>query len=139
MQTEAPPRIPFTASTNAWIIHDAYHQDLAAQQQKIQQQALINNASEAAKQGGPVPPTSVATATLDLSSTSGPTATTPAPAASFLLQQSGETVLSPAGISRLDSSAHVIERMLNQNTYDDIAQGTGNKLVPAISATHSVG
>lgn len=44
----------------------------------------------------------------------------------FLLPPTGETVLSVAAVARLDVSAHVIERMLNQNSYDEIAQGMTN-------------
>ena len=96
---------------------------MAAQQQKIQQQqALINNAAEAGNK--PVSQgtsASGAPASPDGSTSAQPGA--PTSSATFLIQTTGETSLSPAGVSRLDSSAHVIERMLNQNSYDDIAQG----------------
>nr|SVE75482.1 EOG090X0HBC [Daphnia dolichocephala] len=122
IQTEAPPRVCFTSLTNAWIIHDAYHQDLAAQQQKTQQQALINSAAEAVNKGGV--PSTTSSSTAAVGSVPDASATTAAPplAPTVVFQPTGETALSPAGVARLDSSAHVIERMLNQNTYDDIAQ-----------------
>nr|CAG4639646.1 EOG090X0HBC [Daphnia magna]SVE83402.1 EOG090X0HBC [Daphnia magna] len=122
IQTEAPPRVSFTALTNGWIIHDAYRQDLAAQQQKIQQQALINNAVEAVNKGGVPSTTSSSTVPIGSASDISVTVTTPSAAPPVIFQPSGETALSPAGVSRLDATAHVIERMLNQNTYDDIAQ-----------------
>lgn len=83
----------------------------------------MNSAAEAVTKVVPATASSSAVPIVpDLSEkASAPTPT--APAAAFLLQPTGETALSPAGVSRLDSSAHVIERMLNQNTYDDIAQG----------------
>lgn len=122
IQTEAPPRVSFTALTNAWIIHDAYRQDLAAQQQKIQQQALINNAVEAVNKGGVPSTTSSSTVPIGSAPDISVTVTTPSAAPPVIFQPTGETALSPAGVSRLDATAHVIERMLNQNTYDDIAQ-----------------
>jgi len=102
--------------SNAWIIHDAYSQDLSAQHQKLQQQLAQEN-----KAGANASSTSTATG-------SGSTAeqqqqTAPVSAATFLLPPTGETVLSVAAVGRLDVSAHVIERMLNQNSYDEIAQG----------------
>ncbi len=39
------------------------------------------------------------------------------------LQQASEAMLCPAALARLNKAAHIIERMLNQNTFDDIAQG----------------
>ena len=96
--------------TNAWIIHDTYSQDITAQQQKIQQQ----QAQENSKSGGGAASSSTASA--------GPAESASSPA-TFLLPPTGETVLSNAAVARLDQSAHVIERMLNQNTYDEIAQG----------------
>ncbi|EFX88989.1 hypothetical protein DAPPUDRAFT_310944 [Daphnia pulex] len=120
IQTEAPPRVSFTSLTNAWIIYDAYHQDLAAQQHKIQQQALINSAAEAVNKGGA--PNTSSTAPVGVAPDASVAAAAPPAAPTVVFQPTGETALSPAGVSRLDSSAHVIERMLNQNTYDDIAQ-----------------
>lgn len=111
----------FTSLTNAWIIYDAYHQDLAAQQHKIQQQALINSAAEAVNKGGA--PNTSSTAPVGVAPDASVAAAAPLAAPTVVFQPTGETALSPAGVSRLDSSAHVIERMLNQNTYDDIAQG----------------
>nr|SVE83993.1 EOG090X0HBC [Daphnia pulex] len=120
IQTEAPPRVSFTSLTNAWIIYDAYHQDLAAQQHKIQQQALINSAAEAVNKGGA--PNTSSTAPVGVAPDASVAAAALPAAPTVVFQPTGETALSPAGVSRLDSSAHVIERMLNQNTYDDIAQ-----------------
>nr|SVE76740.1 EOG090X0HBC [Daphnia longispina] len=121
IQTEAPPRVSFNSLTNAWIIYDAYHQDLAAQQHKIQQQALINSAAEVVNKGGAPSTSSTAPVGVapDVSVTS---AAAPPATPTVVFQPTGETALSQAGVSRLDASAHVIERMLNQNTYDDIAQ-----------------
>lgn len=112
---------------NSWIIFDAYRQDIVAQQQKIRQQQ--NNAADAVSKTGAAP-SSVAGSSLTPSSAE-PSASTgaggataaSATASTFLIQPASESVLSPAGVTRLDSSARVIERMLNQNTYDDIAQG----------------
>lgn len=82
----------------------------------------MNNAAEVVNKGGSQSTTSATTqATPDVPTNTAPTTTTSG--ATFLLQATGETALSPCGLSRLDSSAHAIERMLNQNTYDDIAQG----------------
>nr|CAH0098947.1 unnamed protein product [Daphnia galeata] len=121
IQTEAPPRVSFTSLTNAWIIYDAYHQDLAAQQHKIQQQALINSAAEVVNKGGA--PSTSSTAPVGVAPDVSVTSTAAPPATpTVVFQPTGETALSQAGVSRLDASAHVIERMLNQNTYDDIAQ-----------------
>ena len=43
------------------------------------------------------------------------------------LQQASEAMLCPAALARLNKAAHIIERMLNQNTFDDIAQGEKKK------------
>nr|SVE84598.1 EOG090X0HBC [Daphnia pulex] len=93
---------------------------LAAQQHKIQQQALINSAAEAVNKGGA--PNTSSTAPVGVAPDASVAAAAPPAAPTVVFQPTGETALSPAGVSRLDSSAHVIERMLNQNTYDDIAQ-----------------
>nr|CAG4648361.1 EOG090X0HBC [Moina brachiata]SVE93351.1 EOG090X0HBC [Moina brachiata] len=126
VQTEAPSRVSFGAMINSWIIFDAYRQDIVAQQQKIRQQQ--NNAADVVSKAGSAP-SSVAGSSLTPSSAE-PSASTgaggataaSATASTFLMQPASESVLSPAGVTRLDSSARVIERMLNQNTYDDIAQ-----------------
>ena len=89
----------------------------------------MNSAAEAVTKVVPsTSSSSTAPVVPDLSTTATAAPTSTAPAASFLLQPTGETALSPAGVSRLDSSSHVIERMLNQNTYDDIAQGANLKI-----------
>ena len=114
---------------NSWIIFDAYRQDIVAQQQKIRQQQQQNNAGDTTTKPGTatssVPGSNLAPVSAEPSpnATSGGTATGSGTASTFLMQPAGESVLSPAGVTRLDSSARVIERMLNQNTYDDIAQG----------------
>nr|SVE73913.1 EOG090X0HBC [Daphnia atkinsoni] len=122
IQTEAPPRVTYTSLTNAWIIHDAYREDLAAQQHKIQQQALINSTAEVVNKGGVPSTTSSSTVPIGSAADISVTVNAPSAAPPVLFQPTGETALSPAGVSRLDSTAHVVERMLNQNSYDDIAQ-----------------
>ncbi len=103
--------------SNAWLIHDAYSQDLTAQQQKLQQQLAQENKAGANA-------SSTSTTTGSGSTTEQQQQTAPVSAATFhLLPPTGETVLSVAAVARLDISAHVIERMLNQNSYDEIAQG----------------
>ena len=44
------------------------------------------------------------------------------PPATFLLPQTNEMELSSAAKIRLDMGSRVVERMLNQNTFDEIAQ-----------------
>lgn len=86
---------------------------------------MINSAAEVVNKGGAPSTSSTAPVGVapDVSVTS---AAAPPATPTVVFQPTGETALSQAGVSRLDASAHVIERMLNQNTYDDIAQGKTN-------------
>lgn len=113
---------------NSWIIFDAYRQDIVAQQQKIRQQQQNSAGDSATKPGtatSSVPGSNLPPVSVEPSpnAASGVATTTSGTASTFLMQPASESALSPAGVTRLDSSARVVERMLNQNTYDDIAQG----------------
>lgn len=85
---------------------------------------------EAVNKGGVPSTTSSSTVPIGSASDISVTVTTPSAAPPVIFQPTGETALSPAGVSRLDATAHVIERMLNQNTYDDIAQGDFFFVIP---------
>lgn len=89
IQTEAPSRVSFATTANAWIIHDAYTKD---QQQK--------------------------TAAAAAASTEAPV---------LLLQPAtGDGSLGCDAAIRLEETARVVERMINQNIYDEIAQGSSH-------------
>nr|CAG4650383.1 EOG090X0AW0 [Sida crystallina] len=90
----------FSATANAFIIYDAYEQD----------QLQV------------VPKSSTATQSIGKNVITG-TASGEVAAALFLPPSSETAMLGPAASSRLNKAAHVIERMLNQNTFDDVAQG----------------
>lgn len=91
IQTEAPSRVSFATTANAWIIHDAYTKD--------QQQKTAAAAAAAASTEAPV----------------------------LLLQPAtGDGSLGCDAAIRLEETARVVERMINQNIYDEIAQGSSH-------------
>ena len=91
IQTEAPSRVSFSATVNAWLVYDAFVKD---------QQTAAAAAPLAANQ-----PQTCAGQVLLL------------PAAT------ADAALSSSAAVRLERAALVVERMINQNIYDDIAQG----------------
>ena len=105
IQTEAPSRVSFATTANAWLIYDAYAKD---QQQK-----------EAAAAAAAAVAAAAAAATTASSASSDP-------ASMLQSQQPGAGnagSLSGNAAVRFEETVRVIERMINQNIYDEIAQG----------------
>ncbi|XP_074036746.1 dynein intermediate chain 2, ciliary isoform X2 [Leptinotarsa decemlineata] len=92
-QTIPPPMATFSANVLQWIIYDGYQQDYEAQ---LLEKELERERKEKDKMsvGRPVP----------------------------IKKVSGRTQLSEAVQGRVSECWKVLERMINQNTYDDIAK-----------------
>lgn len=96
-QTIPPPMATFSANVLQWVIYDGYQQDFAAQQLEKE---LERERKE--KEKAPV-------SRVQVVAKKGP---------------AGRTQLSEAVQGRVFECWKVLERMINQNTYDDIAKGS---------------
>ncbi|XP_061409358.1 dynein axonemal intermediate chain 1 isoform X2 [Lethenteron reissneri] len=92
-QTEPPPRAIFSATVNQWEVYDAYVEELKRQEKIKEKQQQKGGGGGRRDEGGPR-----------------------APKKFTLVETQGDD------ITKVAMAAKIIERMVNQNTFDDIAQ-----------------
>ncbi|XP_018020947.2 dynein intermediate chain 2, ciliary-like [Hyalella azteca] len=113
VQTDPPPSTTFCVNVGPSDIYDAYRKDYAKKQalarllEEEREKAKDKSSSKKKKEPQPPAPSGSEVALL-------------APVAP--LQESLFPNLSPAQLKRLAFTAKILERMVNQNTYDEIAQ-----------------
>lgn len=96
-QTIPPPMGAFSANVLQWVVYDAYKEDYAAQQ-------LEKELERERKEKEKAPVSKLQTGAAK--------------------KNAGKSQLSEAVQGRVLECWKVLERMVNQNTYDDIAKGT---------------
>ncbi|XP_063868428.1 dynein axonemal intermediate chain 1-like [Scylla paramamosain] len=104
MQTEAPPSTTFGLTVSPAVIHDAYLESYEIQLEEEMERELEERERDRGNKGSGTPPPG----TLDPLELAGSTG-----------QRHGQETVGLAGLSQ---AAKVVERMVNQNTYDDITQ-----------------
>ncbi|CAD7695357.1 unnamed protein product [Ostreobium quekettii] len=95
--TEPPPTSAMAGSVSQWEIYDQYIQDI--ERQKVQEE--INKAKAAAKKGGAVP--------------------SQAPKPSAEEEDENKDTSNTIQGPEMSRAAHVLERMVNQNTFDELS------------------
>ncbi|XP_045122648.1 dynein axonemal intermediate chain 1-like [Portunus trituberculatus] len=104
MQTEAPPSTTFGLTVSPALIQDAYLENYENQLEKEMERELEERERDRGNKGRETPPPG----SLDPLELTGSTG-----------QRHGQETVGLAGLSH---AAKVVERMVNQNTYDDITQ-----------------